>query len=361
MYVPYVIASVMPGVLKDQSVFIRDVREASQTYSKGCFGYPMSGGFLELDLVEAAFLLSLDRLEVYKGKKKMDFPSFFDYVSGIVDGFDTKYRVFKDLRERGFIVKPESGSFDLRVYPRGMLPSEVPPVYLVCAVSERSATNLGVFSDDVSESEDMGKKLLYGVADEEGDITYYKMFIRSPEGRTDPAAGRCSAVGKLVGDMIFVFDASEGKALYAEAYYGKESGGVLQLSLIEGCYLIHTGELKVLDRKGKQMSEDELADFGTKNQDEFRLRLRAYYDLRGRGLVVKTGFKYGTHFRVYEGSPEECHARYLVHAVPASKVAMWPEISRTVRLSGGVRKEILFCRVGRKNSVEYLSFQWFKP
>ncbi|AGI47044.1 tRNA intron endonuclease [Thermoplasmatales archaeon BRNA1] len=351
----------MPGELEGQSVFIRDVREASQTYSKGCFGYPMSGGFLELDLVEAAFLLSLNRLEVRKGKKKMDFPSLFDYASGRVEGFDIKYRVFKDLRERGFIVKPESGSFDLRVYPRGKLPSEVPPVYLVCAVSERSATNLSVFSRDVSESEDMGKRLLYGVADEEGDITYYKMFFKSPEGNIDPAVKKCSAVGKLVGDIIFVFDESEGKSLYEEAFFGKQSGGILQLSLIEGCYLIHTGELRVFDRKGNEMDEAALVAFGKKNQDEFDLRLKAYYDLRARGLVVKTGFKYGTHFRVYEGSPDECHARYLVHAVTASKIAMWPEISRTVRLSGGVRKEILFCRIGDGEKIDYLSFQWFKP
>ena len=41
----------MRGELEGSSVFIRNVREASQTYSKGCFGYPLSGGFLELDLV----------------------------------------------------------------------------------------------------------------------------------------------------------------------------------------------------------------------------------------------------------------------------------------------------------------------
>ena len=51
--------------------------------------------------------------------------------------------------------------------------------------------------------------------------------------------------------------------------------------------------------------------------------------------------------------------QFLVHAVPASTTAVWPEISRIVRLSGGVRKEILFCRVGEDN--EYLSFKWFKP
>ncbi len=349
----------MPGVLKDRSVFIDDVREASQTFSKGNFGYPLSGGGLELDLVEAAFLLQCDRLVVTQGRKKLAFNDLFDYASRKVENFSIKYLVFKDLRERGFIVKPESGSFDLRVYPRGMSPSKSAPLYMVCAVSERAALNITDFMDEIAQSEDRGKQLLYGVVDEEGDLTYYKMAILDPEGRVSPSARVEPVEGNLVGDRIFVFDTEGGGALRNEAFYGKDMQGVLQLSLIEGCYLIGTGELKVSGKGGKQMSRDDLVAFGKKTQDEFLLRLRAYEDLRGRGLVVKTGFKYGTHFRVYEASPDECHARYLVHAVPASTVAMWPDISRTVRLSGGVKKQILFCRIS--SEVEYLEFKWFRP
>lgn len=349
----------MPGELEGRSVFIRDVREASQTYSKGNFGYPMSGGFLELDLVEAAFLVQADRLEVFRKKKKLDFSEIFDYASGKVENFDIKFIVFKDLRERGFIVKPESGNFDLRVYPRGMSPSNSSPLYMVCAVSERAALDIGDFMEEVAQSEDRGKQLLYGVVDEEGDLTYYKMAIMDPEGSVFPGDGSGTAAGRLVGDRIFVFDGEQGRSVREDGFYGKDMKGVLQLSLIEGCYLMDRGSLTVTDRKGKQLSVQDLIGFGKKTQDEFLLRLRVYRDLRDRGLVVKTGFKYGTHFRVYEKSPDDCHARYLVHAVPASTVAMWPEISRTVRLSGGVKKEILFARVS--GEVEYLEFKWFKP
>lgn len=349
----------MPGELVDCSVFIRDQREASQTFSKGNFGYPMSGGGLELDLVEAAFLLELQRLEIIYKKRRISFTALFDYASGIIDDFAIKYLVFKDLRERGFIVKPDSGSFDFHVYPRGQLPAHCAPVYLVCAVSERSATNLKVFADTLTESEDIGKKLLYGVVDEEGDVTYYKMFDKDPKGFIFPESDGSPIKAKLVGDRVFVFNEDDGTELYGRGFYGKLSKGVLQLSIIEACYLIEKGELKVSDREGNHMDVGQLTDYGRKNQDEFDLRMKAYVDLRNRGLVVKTGFKYGTHFRVYEKSPDDCHARYLVHAVPASTVAMWPEISRTVRLSGGVKKEILFCRVS--NEVEYLEFLWFRP
>jgi len=73
-------------------------------------------------------------------------------------------------------------------------------------------------------------------------------------------------------------------------------------------------------------------------QPDFELRLRAYDDLRRRGLVVKTGFKYGSHFRVYDGSPDGHHSKYLVHAVHWDYRTIWPEISRAVRLAHGVKR-----------------------
>ena len=350
----------MRGELEGTSVFIRNVREASQTYSKGCFGYPLSGGFLELDLIEAAFLLAHERLDVFDGKKKLTFADIFEKASRLVDGFDIKYMVYRDLREgRGFIVKPGSGGYDFRVYARGVLPSDAPPAYLVVAASESTPTDFGVFSGDAAGAEDMGKKLLYAVADEEGDITYYRMEVVNPRGKYVVNSSEIKASGSLVGDRIFVYDGHDAEALRREAFYGKEWGGVLQLSIIEGCYLTSRGELSVTDSFGKSLSVDDLKSVGRHTQDGFGYRYKAYTDLRAKGLLVKAGFKYGTHFRLYEEDPNDCHARYLVHAVPASTTAVWPEISRIVRLSGGVRKEILFCRVGE--SIEYLSFKWFKP
>lgn len=346
----------MRGDLEGPSVFINDEREASQTYSKGCFGYPLRGGRLELDLVEAVMLCENNRLEVYEDGKKVSYPALFETASREEENFDVRYLVYRDLRARGFIVKPESGAFDLRVYGRGLLPSNSSPVFMVCAVSERSALDISVFLDEVAQSEDRGKQLLYGVVDDEGDITYYKMFKKDPRGSVQPSPDE-KVSGKLFGDRVFVFDG--GEVLREAGFYGKDDNGILQLSLIEACHLVKTEALSVDSENGVYMSLADLCEFGRATQDEFDLRLKAYEDLRSRGLVVKAGFKYGTHYRVYERSPDKCHAKYLVHAVPASHVSMWPDISRTVRLSGGVKKEILFCRIS--DGVDYLEFRWFRP
>ncbi len=349
----------MSGELIDDSVIIVDQKEGSQLFNKGNFGYPKSRGGLELDLVEATFLLECERLEVFYQGSPMHFDELFNYASSVQEGFDVIYLVYRDIRQRGFIVKAETGDFDLSVFPRGTTMSSARPIYMVRAVSERTALDITKFSAEISQTENRGKQLLYGVVDEEGDLTYYIMSTKDPQGFVKGKALDVPATGRLISDRVFVFDKEESKKLRDSAFYGKTLEGVLQLSLIESCYLISTGDLRVISSERKTISCESLVDFGRKTQDEFDLRLKAFDDLRERGLVVKTGFKYGTHFRVYEKSPDDCHARYLVHAVPASKVTMWPEISRTVRLSGGVKKEILFCRIS--DSVEYLEFKWFRP
>ncbi|MDR1405431.1 MAG: tRNA-intron lyase [Candidatus Methanoplasma sp.] len=349
----------MSGELFEDTVVIGDPKEGTQLYNKGNFGYPMRGGGLELDLIEATFLTECERLQVTKDGSPVSFREMFCYSSEQYDGFGTSYLVYRDMRNRGFVVKAESGHFDLSVFPRGYTMSNSRPQYLVRAVSERDVLDLDVFSKEVSHTEGRGKKLLYGVADEEGDITYYHMSAKDPCGRSFHLPSGHRARGYLIGGRVLVFDESQTERLRGKAFYGKMMGSVLHLSLIECCFLSETGDLEVVSQSGEIMSAEETVDLGMKTQEEFDLRLDAFRDLRRRGMVVKTGFKYGAHFRVYEGTPDDDHAKYLVHAVPSGKTMTWPEISRTVRLSGGVKKEILFCRTGEP--MEYLEFKWFRP
>lgn len=346
----------MAGILRDDTVVLEQ-KEGSQLYNRGNYGYPVKRDF-ELDLIEATYLLECGRLEVLHNGDPMTFEALFSHSSEIMEDFDIKYIVYRDIRQRGCIVKNDSGPFDMSVYERGKTIMHSSPQYYLKAVSERSASDIGRFDADIEEAARKGKALLYGVVDEEGDLTYYVMDRRSPEGRIDSAVSG-TVVGTLVRDRVFVFK-EKGSSKLANGFYGKTIAGALQLSLIESVYLMGRGCLSVRGTDGIEVSMDSLKEFGRGVQDEFDLRLRAYSDLRRNGLIVKTGFKYGTHFRLYEESPDKCHARYLVHVVSENNTTMWPEIARAVRLSGGVKKEFLFCRVTDSGN-EYLEFRWFRP
>ena len=351
----------MTGVLSDDIVEVRDQGEGSRLYNRGNYGYPRSGGGVDLDLMEAVYLCESRRLDVVTPEgEPVPFDALFSHAAAVIEGFDVKYLVYRSLRGRDLVVKFESGDYDVSVFPRGMKMTNSRPEFMVRAVSERNAADLGTLMREVSEVSGKGRKLLYGVLDEEGDLTCYTLSRRDPSGRIYPETLASRPAGRLVEDRVFVFDRGDAESLRDYGFYGKSMVEALQLSLIEALYLVGKGRLAVLGPDDLPVGFDELMDVGCSKQSEFRIRYLVYADLRGRGLVVKTGFKYGTHFRVYQSSPDDSHARYLVHAVSPEGAMMWPEISRTVRLSGGVRKEILFGLV-RRGSVDYLEFKWFKP
>lgn len=349
----------MAGVLSGDTVRVRDQKEGSQLHNRGAYGYTLSGGGIDLDLVEATYLVESGRLEVLRDGAPMDFEALFRYASGAYGEFDIRYIVYRDIRQRGFIIKNETGGPEMAVYPRGMLPSRSQPEFMVVPVSERAPSGMDAFVEDAEEVSRRNRRRVYAVVDEEGDLTYYDMSRADPQPRTALAPSG-QVAGTLVRDRVFVFDADGCAELRGNGFYGKMISGVLQLSLMEAWYLSEEGVLEVSAYDGTPVDASGIRRLGEETQEGFRLRREAYRDLRHRGLTVKTGFKYGTHFRVYEGSPDDSHARYLVHAVSASQAATWPEISRAVRLSGGVKKEILFARV-TPCGVEYFSFRWFRP
>ena len=218
----------MPGILVDDVVEVRDQSEGSRLYTRGNYGYPRSGGGVDLDLVEATYLVECRRLEVLGSDGVIPYEELFALSAAAVDGFDIKYLVYRDLRQRGFIAKYESGDYDISVFPRGKTMSNSRPEFMVRAVSERSAIDITTFIREVSDISERKKKLLYGVVDEEGDLTYYIMSMRDPAGKIFPEPMSSKPVGRLIRDRVFVFDQGHVEALRQYGYYGRTfvDGGI---------------------------------------------------------------------------------------------------------------------------------------
>ncbi len=114
------------GYLKNEKVILGQ-EALSDLYEQGYFGRPKGKG-LELSLVEAAYLLDRTRIRVLFGGDDQDFRSFFQAASSLEKGFEFRYVVYKDLRERGYYVQP--GRPDFRVYPRGGHPGKSPAEFM---------------------------------------------------------------------------------------------------------------------------------------------------------------------------------------------------------------------------------------
>src|SRR2546428_520583 len=181
-----------------------------------------------------------------------------------------------------------------------------------------------------------------------------------PRGHPPAPLRKTEVVVHFLGDRAVVIDEAQAKALHDAGFFGKIVGRRLQLSLLETAYLLKAGLVEVRNAEtDRPIRLPRLIKEAKAIQPDFELRLQAYEDLTGRGVISKTGFKYGSHFRAYEGDPETHHAKYLVHVVPKGHRGAWPEISRAVRLAHGVKKQILFGEVG--DGVRYVKLERVRP
>ncbi len=349
------------GNMEGDHVIIKEEAEASQVYSKGYFGVNQSGGSLKLDIIEAIYLVEIGKLEVKKGNKSIDLEKLYRLGHSTIENFEIKYLVYRDIRQRGYVVKPGSKPLDFRVLPRGGVPGKNPSKFWILAISEREKFELEEVIDIVKRVRKVKKDLLIAVVDEESDLTYYKSKVITPKGHVEPTADFHIADALFLMDRVLILDKSQATMLHSIEFFGKPIGDYLQLSLLETAHLMDRGIVKVKSSTtGRAMSNKKFKEEARKVQTDFDLRFDIYNDLKKCGVLVKTGFKYGSHFRAYEGDPDHNHAKYLIHSMPKDFVGMWAEISRAVRLAHGVKKDILLARMKDKET-EYLRLRRVRP
>ncbi len=165
-------------------------------------------------------------------------------------------------------------------------------------------------------------------------------------------------VCELAGNKIVCFKDFE--KVYLPGYYGKIFKDRLELSLIEALFLLKKGRIKVVKEK-KALGFEELYEFASKQDKRLAERFRVYEDLRERGLLVRTGFKFGCDFRVYERGVElkrgpktqREHTKWIVYCVPEDYTCSFQELSRAVRLAHNIRARMLWAVVDNEGDVTY--------
>jgi tRNA-intron endonuclease len=150
--------------------------------------------------------------------------------------------------------------------------------------------------------------------------------------------------------------------------YGKYDEKRLELSLVEALYLLEKGRVSV-KKAAKKMGFQELMDFGLEKDKRLHEKFIVYKDLRDRGFVAKTGFKFGCDFRVYQRGvgvkkgPKAAseHTKWIVYTVPEDYACSFAELSRAVRLAHSIRAQMLWAIVDNENCVTYFEVVRIKP
>src|SRR2546430_14041329 len=109
----------MPGELSDDHVLVETPAEASALYNRGYFGTPRSGGALELDLLEAVYLVEADRLEVRREGRRVSARDLFRAAGAAVPSLEIPYLGYPGLRPRGDVGESPGDPHRFQGYPRG--------------------------------------------------------------------------------------------------------------------------------------------------------------------------------------------------------------------------------------------------
>ena len=174
----------------------------------------------------------------------------------------------------------------------------------------------------------------------------------------------------MVQDSLIVWDIEESRRLYRVGFYGKPLGipkpkdasftSPLILDLIEATYLVEKGMLRIV-RDGKEMTLDEIKQYGERSYERFRDKYLVYRDLRERGFVVTPGIKFGSDFAAYKHGPGIDHAPFIIQVKSAQDSVSAFDIVRSGRLATSVRKYFTIAVPDHDTGkVTYLVFEWFK-
>ncbi len=344
--------------LTNNHIIVKKSSDIGRLYNKSHIGTLVSGNFLQLDLLESVFLLDEGKMILFQNKKSIKFPQLLKFAAQQVPEFETKYIVFKDLRNRGHAITLCNSNIPV-TFCKFKQNNENTPSCMIAAFSERDILDIDATKQLIQQVAKKNTTLWFALVDEEGDLTYYDISgvnLAGDHSEQHYPKGTCI----LLKNRLILFDKKLADQLLQKEFFGKPFGEVLQLSFVEALYLLERSVLEIQTNDGKELSEKKCITLMKKLQPDIEQRLMVFKDLKQKGLLVKTGFKFGAHFRAYTKQPDKTHAEYLIHVVEKGFTSIWAEISRAVRLAHSVNKEFVFACIDNR-TIDYIKLGRLRP
>jgi tRNA-intron endonuclease len=130
----------------DNRLIVWNIEQAQQLYNLGFYGKPLGiprpkSDFqspLLLDPVEALYLLEKKEITVKQVNKKLSKKKLKEIGEKNFEGFKNKFRVYKDLRDKGYVVTPGiKYGCDFAVYENGPGLDHAPYIVQIMNISNK--------------------------------------------------------------------------------------------------------------------------------------------------------------------------------------------------------------------------------
>ncbi|MCL5430560.1 MAG: tRNA-intron lyase [Candidatus Marsarchaeota archaeon] len=292
--------------IRDTNRVVVTDQSSKDILMKGHIG-TLKDGTLHLSPEEALYLIDVRNAECRDNGEKLHF-------NGLVERFGfsgklmARYFTYKDWRDRGLIIKKP---------------------------------------EEIQLSKDGNKTPIKGYPSSQFKLKNYRL-----EGLFFPE------------DLMCIVDDSEkGKEIYSEQWFGQygtykisERGILNKLDAYETIFLMENKSLNV-----RNYSKSEIIKMATKRRKDFPKLYQVYADWRSKGYVVKTGFKFGTHFRIYfpgarpiRGNEDWVHSKHVIHVFPRDAKLLISEWARAIRVAHSVRKTFILAIPGKSRKKKLL-------
>ena len=173
--------------------------------------------------------------------------------------------------------------------------------------------------------------------------------------------------GELLDRRVVIFG-DDGLELYDQGGFGKPFDDRVELDLIESLFLNERGRLEIMS-DGKKMEFKEVFKHVCRNMTDANPLFIVYKNLRERGYLCKTGFKFGAYIRCYERGvklkrgpkAQHEHTKWVIHPMAEEAGFSFAEFARAVRLAHNIRATMLWAVVDRENDVTFYKIMRIKP
>ena len=171
------VKEVVNATFTDERVITEDSDLARELYNKSRYGAMTKDNKVQLSFIEALYLLEKERVIILDGKnKEIPADKFIKKATKLEPNFWVRYCVFKDMRDRGYIVKTAlKFGADFRVYDRGVKPGEDHARWILYPVHEASVITWYEFAAKNRVAHSTKKRLMISVVDDEGDCSFWEV------------------------------------------------------------------------------------------------------------------------------------------------------------------------------------------
>ena len=339
-YGPVYMATVTPGGSRLPVPVPRDGKwvvlggTANRLWERGCFGRPIHDGIL----LTTSEVLNAHRLrglplphDDWLAEALLNHPELL-FECEVLDAlrFPGEKVVLAENLNAANAVLLDSHSWALR-WSRNVKPKDAEPLAEIRWFKASDEIDWGELSEWTLNVETGGRIPELLIVDEEHGVVTYRCHFHNPAGPlTDPFHGLDNDQRRVISHAWA--DSKETDAGFWLNIPREEwplSG--MGISLENGVWVSEL-ESRIVSRIVNPTMPLPTGEIGN--------RMGILMDLYSRGLAVRSGFKYGTRWRVYSGLVGGEHAPWLV--VPSNEAPTdWGEACLAARLAAGVNKDWL--------------------